>query len=137
MPVDLNVVKLRLNDIRFSIAEILRITKKDYSELSIDEKYAIRYNIIVLVESLVALCIHIAREEFNYIPKSYSDAVMFVCERLKVLCIRDLVDLVRLRNLLIHRYWSVDDKVIYENIKKNFTCVLEFTKCIEERYLGK
>ncbi len=137
MPIDLDVVKSRLDDIRFSITEVLRITRKPYDELSIDEKYAIRYVIIVLVESLVALCTHIAREEFGYRPKSYVDAVVFVCERFQVPCTRDLVNLVRLRNLLVHRYWVIDDRLIYENVRRNFTCVLKFIECVEGRYLGK
>jgi uncharacterized protein YutE (UPF0331/DUF86 family) len=60
----------------------------------VDEKYAIRYNIVVLVESLVGL-----------------------------------------RNLLIHRYWGVEDRRVYQSLKANFKCVEEFLDKLE-RLLG-
>jgi uncharacterized protein YutE (UPF0331/DUF86 family) len=33
-----------------------------------------------------------------------------------------------LRNLLVHRYWVINDENIYENIKGDFKCVEEFLK---------
>jgi uncharacterized protein YutE (UPF0331/DUF86 family) len=36
------------------------------------------------------------------------------------------VKIIRLRNLLVHRYWVIDDKVIYDAVKKNFRYVEEF-----------
>jgi uncharacterized protein YutE (UPF0331/DUF86 family) len=38
------------------------------------------------------------------------------------------VKIIKLRNLLVHRYWVVDDKVIYDAIKKDFEYVEEFIK---------
>jgi uncharacterized protein YutE (UPF0331/DUF86 family) len=38
------------------------------------------------------------------------------------------VKIIKLRNLLVHRYWVVDDKVIYDAIKKDFKYVEEFIK---------
>ncbi|MFZ8791136.1 MAG: HepT-like ribonuclease domain-containing protein [Thermosphaera aggregans] len=34
--------------------------------------------------------------------------------------------IIKLRNLFVHRYWVVDDKVIYDAIKKDFKYVEEF-----------
>jgi uncharacterized protein YutE (UPF0331/DUF86 family) len=33
-----------------------------------------------------------------------------------------------LRNLLVHRYWVINDENIYESIKGDFKCVEEFLK---------
>lgn len=41
---------------------------------------------------------------------------------------REMVNIVRLRNLLVRRYWVVDDRRIYENAKKNFEKVLKALK---------
>jgi uncharacterized protein YutE (UPF0331/DUF86 family) len=38
------------------------------------------------------------------------------------------VKIIRLRNLLVHRYWVIDDKIIYDAVKKNFRSVEEFIK---------
>ena len=46
MPVDKEVIKSRLSDIKASIKELERLTSKPFSELTIDEKYSIRYNLM-------------------------------------------------------------------------------------------
>ena len=44
----------------------------------------------------------------------------------------ELVKLIRLRNLLVHRYWVVDDRRIYENIRKNFNAVKSFVRRVRD-----
>jgi len=46
-----------------------------FSELTLDHIYSLRYNIIVLVDSLVSLAIHILVEGYSYKPRQYLDAV--------------------------------------------------------------
>jgi uncharacterized protein YutE (UPF0331/DUF86 family) len=38
------------------------------------------------------------------------------------------VKIIKLRNLPVHRYWAIDDKIIYDAIKKDFKYVEEFIK---------
>ena len=130
MPIDTSVVKIRISEVRETISELLRLTSKIYDKLTIDERYSIRYNIIVLVEALVSLCTHIARKRYNYMPKSYADAVRFVSEKLNVTCVNDLVALVKLRNILVHRYWNVDDREVYDSVKCDFKCFEELLRAI-------
>lgn len=136
MPVDVDVVKGRMDEVRWAIRELQRLASKEFTELSVDERYAIRYNIIVLVESLVSLCLHLASEGFRGRPTSYREAVRIVAERMGVACVGDLESLVGLRNLLIHRYWNVEDGKIYQSLKANFKCVEEFLRRVEEAFLG-
>jgi len=136
MPVDVDLVRNKIDDIKFSIEELKRLTSKDFIDIGVDERYSIRYNIIVLVESLVSLCMHIAVEAYGKTPSSYRESVRFIAERLNMGCISDLESVVGLRNLLIHRYWTVDDERVYESVKENFHCIEGLLKRIEETYLG-
>ena len=68
--VNKNYVDKLIVDIESAISEVLGYSSKPYEELSGAEKYAIRYNIIVLVEALVALAIHLARRAFNKEPET-------------------------------------------------------------------
>ena len=86
----------------------------------------------MLVESIVALCLHVASESFEKRPSSYRETLRFIAERLNVKCISDLELLVGLRNLLIHQYWNIDDRKIYQDIKTSFKCIKEFLSKIEE-----
>ncbi len=132
MPIDKEVVENRLREVLEAINELKRLASKPYTSLSVDEKYSMRYNIIVLVEALVALSIHIARNMYNYKPRSYVDAIRYVGEKIGFSHLDDLVALIRLRNILIHRYWNVDDRKIYDFIKQDFKCVEEFLDAIKK-----
>jgi len=134
MPIERDVIRSRVSDIKASIQELYRLTSKRYNELSTDEKYSMRYNIIVLVEALVALCSHIAIEELDKIPRSYRESVRTVAEYLNIPCIDDLEALVGLRDLLIHRYQVILDVKVYSFIKENFKCLHKLVDEVMERY---
>ena len=137
MPIDEDVIRYRISDVRSVTAELRRLASKPSDELGLDERYSLRYNLIMLVEATVALCIHIAVEDYGVTPRSYREAVRVVAEKLGVKCVRDLEALVGLRNLLIHRYWVIEDEKIHENIRKNFKCIEELLEKPEEAYLGR
>ena len=65
MPIDEDVVSARIRDVLSSISELKRITSKCFVEMSIDEIYSMRYNIIVLVEALASICLHVAIEQYG------------------------------------------------------------------------
>ena len=122
-----------VEDIRLAINEVLSYSSKPYEELSSAEKYAIRYNIIVLAEALVALAIHLARKAFNKEPETPIHALRILRDEglLTPSEYDELVRLVRLRNLLVHRYWIIDDKRIYDNVKEYFKPIHNFTERLE------
>lgn len=53
------LVTRRVDEARSCIMELKRLTSIPFKELSIDQVYSMRYNIIVLVESLVSVAVHI------------------------------------------------------------------------------
>lgn len=59
-------LKQRISEVLEAKAELKRVTLKPYSKLSLDEKYAIRYHVIVLAEALGSICLHIAKEDFGH-----------------------------------------------------------------------
>jgi len=136
MLVDSDVLKVRISEVRLAMNELRRLTSKSFVKLNVDEKYSMRYNVVVLVESLVSLCTHIAAEAYVERPTSYREAVRVVAERLGVTCVDDLESLVGLRNLLIHRYWTVEDERIYGGVKTNFKCVEGLLSRVEEAFLS-
>ena len=131
---DLDYLRARVREARDAIRELERIASRPYGELSLDEKYSMRYQVIVLVEAVGGLCLHIASEDFGYRPESYGECFRCLGNRGIVRCADDLIRIVRLRNLLVHRYWLVDDLRVYNAVKENFKCILEFLGMVEEKY---
>ncbi|MEM2617367.1 MAG: HepT-like ribonuclease domain-containing protein [Thermofilaceae archaeon] len=44
----------------------------------------------------------------------------------------DFARLIRLRSLLPHRYWTIDDERIYTSVKRNFKSVKNFLERLPE-----
>ena len=135
MPVDSSVLRYRIDDIHSIISELKDLTSKPFEELGLHEKYSMRYFMILLVEALVSLCAHISVEEYGRSLTSYRDVVRFVCRRLDVKCVDNLEALISLRNLLIHRYWTINDRQIYDSIRSDFECVERFLEKVREVFL--
>jgi len=119
------VVRRRILDVENAVAELRRLTSKEFREMSLDEVYSMRYNVIVLAEALTALAVHVLVERFGYRPRTYVEAVEQLAKRLGVACVDKLKALVRLRNLLVHAYWTIDDERVHRSIREDFTCVRE------------
>ena len=107
---------------------ISNIVNKPYSKLSSIEKYAVRYHIIVIAEALIALILHVVRRKYGLQPETPIHALNIL--KGKHLITKqeyvDIVSLFKLRNLLVHRYWIIDDEKIYHNVKRDFKNILDF-----------
>jgi uncharacterized protein YutE (UPF0331/DUF86 family) len=134
MPINIDQLKQRINEILESETELKRLTSKPYSEMSIEEKYAVRYHIIVLAEALGSICLQIAMEDLKRTPQSYSECFKIMEEEDICDCAKDLTAIMRLRNLLTHRYWIIDDTKIYDSIKNNFKAVDNFLRSVKKKY---
>jgi len=115
-------------DITESKNIISNIVNKPYNKLSSVEKYAVRYHIIVVAEALIALTLHIVRRKYDLQPETPIHALKILKDKHLVTEQEyiDLVNLFKLRNLLVHRYWIIDDEKIYHNVKRDFKNILDF-----------
>ncbi len=130
MGLNVDYVQKRIIEIDSVIDELNRLTQKEFSDTNLDEKYSIRYQIIVLAEALGSLCLHFVLEETKEQPSSYAECFT-ILEKKDWMCpCSEIIQIIRLRNLVIHRYWIVDDKLIYNAIKENFRNVTDFLEAV-------
>ncbi len=73
---------------------------------SIEAKYALRYTIILFVESVADLATLILEADYGIAPDSYRDAMLLLGEKriLPYSLAEALARLASLRNIIIHRY---------------------------------
>ncbi|MDK6027918.1 DUF86 domain-containing protein [Ignisphaera sp. 4213-co] len=130
MSIDKEFVRKLVADVLESIRVVEEYYSKPFDELSQAEKIGVRYHIIVLVEALTALAYHIARRLYGLEPTTPIQTFRFLADRGLVNSdeLRDIEALIRLRNLLVHRYWVIDDRRIYENVKNDFRSVKRFVE---------
>mgnify|MGYP000085340874 CR=1 FL=1 len=76
---------------------------------------AMRYYLIVLAEALSSLALHIARRALGKRPLSSMEAIRILRDHHLITSEEcdDTIRLMRLRNLLVYRYWVIDDKKLF------------------------
>lgn len=93
--------------------------EKPFSELGLYERLALKYLVIELVEASATLCAHLLKSLRGVYVEGYSQCFMRLGETgiIPVDLATRIARAARLRNLLVHRYWVIDDRRVYESIK--------------------
>lgn len=80
-----------------------------------------KYLLIVATEAAIDLCNHIVARQSGRAPQDYADCFAILGE-LKVIT-PELADrlkrMARFRNLIVHLYWQVDDRRVYQIIQND------------------
>jgi len=124
-----------LRDLERSVHFMERILNRPLDEFLNDDEavYALRYAVIEAAEAAVQIgLIHL--RETGARPASYGEVFQMLGER--GIIPRDLAAAMRrfagLRNLLVHRYWEVDDARLYRELKeeglKTLRCFLRHVR---------
>jgi uncharacterized protein YutE (UPF0331/DUF86 family) len=130
--VDRDLVEARVREIHDAVRLLEELTARGFEELTLHEKLSMRYLVIQLVEAAASICVHLLAEGFDERAESYPGCFA----RLGELGIvpRDLAARLaaaaRLRNLLVHRYWAIDDRRVYESVREGLRDFEEFAKLV-------
>jgi len=132
----LDELKLLVNDLQ----DIVRISVGEFLG-DMRNKYAVRHLIVEIIEVASNIGLVILRDDFGVREvMGYSDIFRRLRERsvLGDTTGIGMEKLARLRNMIIHRYWEIDDARIYNEVKsegiriiKNF--IMEVEKYVSER----
>ncbi len=133
MPLFDQEIMVRLvTELRKSVARL-----RDLSTLSEDEFLkdpdkigSAKYHFIVAIECCIDMCNHvIARNGFRA-PEDYGDTFRVMSERgaFKPDFSDELVNMAKFRNRLVHLYWEVEDRLVYEILQ---TRLADFKKLLD------
>ncbi len=81
-----------------------------------DKTGSAKYNLIVAIEAAIDICNHIISQNAFRVPEDYADTFQVLSEHgaFDNEFSRNLKEMARFRNRLIHLYWEVDDKTVFE-----------------------
>jgi uncharacterized protein YutE (UPF0331/DUF86 family)/predicted nucleotidyltransferase len=134
MPINQEHIEARIMEINDAVQMLRDLISKPFQELTLHEKLSMRYLIIQLIEAASSICIHILLWAFNESAEGFPECFSRLGSRGVIP--RDLASKLssaaRLRNLLVHRYWAIDDERVYGSVKeglRDFEC---FISCIRE-----
>jgi len=96
------------------------LVARDFGELTIYEKLSIRYLVIQLVEAASSICMHLLLSAFNEKAEGFPECFTRLGARgvIPGNLAQRLSSAARLRNLLVHRYWTIVDEKVYESVKE-------------------
>lgn len=121
-------VEARIREINDAIQLLKSILVKRFEELNIYERLSVRYLIIQMVEASASICIRILLNAYNETVEGFPQCFTRLSSKgiLPEELASRLASTARLRNLLVHRYWTISDEKVYESIKNGLKDFEEF-----------
>lgn len=135
-----NVDPIRIRDVLGNMGEALH-RLRELGQLSLDAFLAdyrntesAKYLLIVATEGAIDLCTHIVSRKEGRAPENYAECFTVLAE-LNVIS-PELADrlkrMARFRNLIVHLYWKVDNRRVYEIIQNDLNDLDEFRRQVSD-----
>jgi len=119
--VDRSVIERLLGDAREALEEVRSLTSMSVDDFarSRTARFSLRYSVVVLVEALADVAVLILEKDFGEAVESYREAFLKLAEKgvVSAEVAEKMAALTGLRNLIVHRYWAVDDMRIYRDAR--------------------
>lgn len=134
MTLDADVVRGRCQEIAQSLERLERIGaagRQDFLQ-NADAKDIACYRLLLAIEAALALCYHVSARRLRIVPEDYAGCF----ERLHddgiisaELSTR-LQRMARLRNLLVHVYWTVDYGRVFDALEHDLDDLRRFSEAV-------
>ena len=115
--------------------ELERLIAVDQATFFSDRRnaFSVRYLIIQAVEAMTDLCQHMLARTRGIPCDGYIDCIVKAGEHgiISVALAERLRRLAAWRNILVHRYWNIDDARVYVETKANLSDLTAFIDDIE------
>jgi len=136
MNLDIEKIKKRVSEIEESINEINKIVSINEYEFWKDKRNitSVKYYLLEAIEAVGEICVHIVAKKFGKGVNSLSECIN-ILEKEEILdkeLSSRLKKMIKFRNKLIHKYWDIDDKLVYEYAKNETDNFTDFIKEIKK-----
>lgn len=134
MELDREKIKQKFSEINESMKEVKRLASLDEKEFLAKKENlaALKYYLLIAIEAVGSICVHIAAKKFNKGVSVFGECFEILGKEgaLDESLVSRLRQMVKFRNILIHRYWEIDDKKVLEYSKKDTADFDDFIKSI-------
>ncbi len=141
MKMDLKRISQYLYEIKENADDIKSILEeKNLDEIVNDRRLlkALKFSLVEIAESISLILQHILAKGYGTPVKGYIDTIKKAYD--KQIINQQLYDSLKpffdFRNILIHRYWEVDDFLLLKNVKENLDSFYQFVERIRENFIN-
>jgi uncharacterized protein YutE (UPF0331/DUF86 family) len=136
MKLDIEKIKQRFSEINESLQEIRSLTSLDSEEFWAEKRNiaAVKYYLLEAIEAVGSICTHIVAKKFNRAVSTFGECFEILEEEGifdKELAER-LKNMAKFRNKLVHRYWEINDKIVFKYAKEDLKDFIDFMRSIEK-----
>ncbi len=139
MTIDRERIVFLIGEIEKSLTILKEFSLKRREEVISDLKIlgSIKYYLIVAIEACIDISNHIIAKEHLGVPQTYSDCfkILQANNIISNQLAQKLINMAKFRNLLVHLYWDINDKKIYEILQSELDDFKEFIKQISTAIL--
>ena len=135
---EFNVDRIRqlLGEINSSLHKLDGYTELSEKEFlsNIDKVDSAKYNLIVAIEGAIDICNYIVARAGGRAPHDHADCFAVLGE-LKMLSedfVERLKSMAKFRNLLVHLYWKVDDRKVFQILRSDIKDIKKYIKEINK-----
>ena len=127
-----DLILKRSDEIRQGISRIQEYLQVSLDQFVSDPKLiaAVKYESLVVIEAAIAICTHLASNVGSRVPENYPDCFLVLRESdiISEDLASRLVFMARFRNLIVHRYWQIDDQRVYNVLKSDLPDLEDFLR---------
>lgn len=139
-PINVEMVRDRAREIRESLGKIRAYAAHSDADFFADERnlYTVMHLLLISIEAVASICNHLMAKTASKAPASYSECF----EGLRELGILDepltdrLIQMVRFRNILVHRYWQIEPERVLRYARENLEDFEDFLRGVGQ-YVGQ
>jgi len=134
--IDSSKLEKYLNDISIETKKIARILNSENSAILNDADLigSLKYSVIVIAEAISHTLQHILAKEHKISVSGYKETLIKSREHqiISPELSRKLEPFIRFRNMLVHHYWKVDDKIFLINLREGLVDFQNFANTIKK-----
>ena len=113
------------------LSELRQLAEDEYLKES-RNYYSGRYLLQISIETCINISNHIVSNKNFGLPNDYADTFRILNKNniIPENLLNKLILMTRFRNRLVHLYWDIDDKMVFEIIKNDYIDFIEYKNII-------
>jgi len=131
-------ISLKFDKLIENILDLRKLAEYSQSEFlgDFEHKAAARYLLRESAEICIDVCHRLISLNKLRVPKTFVEAVEIIAEAgfIDDLLLPKLRSIVRFRNLIVHQYHDIDDKMVYEILRSNIDDFESLISQVNSRY---
>lgn len=134
MTLNTDLIQSRFEDIQQSLERLKQVRMLSRAQFLADQDTLdiTCYRLLVAIEAALHICFHISAQRLQRVPETYAGCFGLLggAGILPPELSRNLQQMTRFRNMLVHVYWDVDYDLVYDIIQHDLDDLEDFVRSI-------